>query len=257
MSGFQPDHASAGVCPSPNHGARRNGRTPDMLILHYTGMPSAEAALAWLCAEESQVSSHYFVDERGRITQLVPESQRAWHAGQGHWKGDTDINSASIGIEIANPGHAGGSPPFEAAQNRELVIRLCAGYRRSGAIFAERCARHRTSRRCESRFPGELFPWDRSSGSASVTGVERGRWRVAVLPWRAIAWQTVEALQSMLTLYGLLACCARGRLGYDAEDKLRMTGRSTHFWRQGSMGWSASTIGTTAPNFCSEIPTVS
>jgi N-acetylmuramoyl-L-alanine amidase len=72
-----------------------------MLILHYTGMATAQAALDWLCAEESQVSSHYFVDEAGLITQMVPESARAWHAGESNWKGETDNNSASIGIEIA------------------------------------------------------------------------------------------------------------------------------------------------------------
>jgi N-acetylmuramoyl-L-alanine amidase len=103
MSAFEPDYRSARVCPSPNCGERKGGRTPDMLILHYTGMPTAQAALDWLCSEESQVSSHYFVDEAGVVTQLLPESARAWHAGQSCWKGETDINSSSIGIEIANP----------------------------------------------------------------------------------------------------------------------------------------------------------
>lgn len=76
MSAFDPDYKSACVRPSPNHGERKGGRAPDMLILHYTGMPTATAALDWLCTEESQVSSHYFVDENGVVTQLLPESAR-------------------------------------------------------------------------------------------------------------------------------------------------------------------------------------
>jgi N-acetylmuramoyl-L-alanine amidase len=101
----KPDFAGAQLRPSPNCGDRRNGRKPDMLVLHYTGMATARAALDWLCVEESQVSSHYFVDEAGLITQMVPESLRAWHAGESNWKGETDANSASIGIEIAHVGH--------------------------------------------------------------------------------------------------------------------------------------------------------
>src|SRR3712207_8430727 len=92
--------------PSPNHGDRRAGPI-DILLLHYTGMPgTADAALDWLCDPRSQVSSHYFVFEDGRILQLVPEERRAWHAGASMWAGETDINSRSIGIEIANQGRS-------------------------------------------------------------------------------------------------------------------------------------------------------
>jgi N-acetylmuramoyl-L-alanine amidase len=96
--------------PSPNHGPRAGGRggeerAPDSIILHYTGMADAGSALLWLCNPVAQVSAHYFVFEDGRIFQLVPESRRAWHAGRGFWRGETDMNSASIGIEIAHPGH--------------------------------------------------------------------------------------------------------------------------------------------------------
>src|SRR5690349_9434135 len=98
--------------PSPNVEARRGGRVADMLLLHYTGMESADAALDWLTREESKVSCHYLIDEEGRITQMVPEAMRAWHAGQSQWMGETDLNSCSIGIEIHNPGHEFGYRDF-------------------------------------------------------------------------------------------------------------------------------------------------
>jgi len=79
--------------PSPNYEPRVGGRAPDMLILHYTGMEQADAALDWLTREESRVSCHYLIDEEGRITQMVRESERAWHAGQSSWAGETDLNS--------------------------------------------------------------------------------------------------------------------------------------------------------------------
>ncbi|HEX8665053.1 MAG TPA: N-acetylmuramoyl-L-alanine amidase, partial [Beijerinckiaceae bacterium] len=89
---------AAKVFPSPNHGARAGERRPDMLILHYTGMPDEGEALQWLANPLSQVSAHYFVFENGHIVQMVPEIRRAWHAGAGSWAGDTDINSCSIGV---------------------------------------------------------------------------------------------------------------------------------------------------------------
>jgi len=111
-------------CPSPNVEPRQNGLKPDMLLLHYTGMDSAEAALDWLTRQESGVSCHYLVDAEGRIAQMVPESERAWHAGQSLWQGETDINSCSIGIEIHNPGHDFDYPDFPDAEMR-AVEALC------------------------------------------------------------------------------------------------------------------------------------
>ena len=116
MTGFAADYAGASVTASPNHGERVDGRSPDMILLHYTGMGTADQALSWLCSAESQVSSHYFVYEDGRVLQLVPEARRAWHAGKGVWDGENDINSCSIGIEIANAGHPGGLPDFPDVQ---------------------------------------------------------------------------------------------------------------------------------------------
>src|ERR1700756_4723200 len=125
-SGFSPDcDLVSAVRPSPNHGERR--RRPDMIVLHYTGMPSAEAALDALCddrrEENARVSAHYLVFEDGRVVQCVSERRRAWHAGLSSWEGDEDVNSRSIGIEIANPGHDFGYPEFTEAQI-EAVIAL-------------------------------------------------------------------------------------------------------------------------------------
>lgn len=87
MTSFEADYRKATVRPSPNHGERADGRRPDMILLHYTGMPTPDGALEWLCRDESQVSSHYFVGEDGEVLQLVPEERRAWHAGKSYWRG--------------------------------------------------------------------------------------------------------------------------------------------------------------------------
>src|SRR5436190_17634012 len=112
--------------PSPNF----DGRTapPDMIVLHYTGMQTGQEALDRLRDPEARVSSHYMVEEDGRVFRLVPEERRAWHAGAGSWKGDTDINSSSVGIEIVNPGHEFGYRPFPDAQIA-AVIDLVDGIR--------------------------------------------------------------------------------------------------------------------------------
>ncbi len=108
ISAFSPDSPLATlVVPSPNHGERKDGKSISSVVLHYTGMPSAEAAIRWLADPVSQVSAHYVIREDGGIVQMVAENRRAWHAGQGSWRGETDMNSVSIGIEIANPGHPG------------------------------------------------------------------------------------------------------------------------------------------------------
>src|SRR5215470_17974897 len=111
MQVFSPDSASVSeVVASPNHDERM--LATDILLLHYTGMTSTAAAIERLCDPTSKVSSHYVVDEHGDIIQLVQEARRAWHAGESSWEGVSDINSRSIGIEIANPGHSFGYPDF-------------------------------------------------------------------------------------------------------------------------------------------------
>src|SRR5579862_2905534 len=131
----------ADVMPSPNFGERKDGRRPDMILLHYTGMPAAAEALERLRMPASQVSAHYFVFEDGRIIQMVQESRRAWHAGQSSWAGETDLNSCSIGIEIANPGHDHGYPDFPTRQIA-AVTALCRSIQTRNTIPAVRVVAH-------------------------------------------------------------------------------------------------------------------
>lgn len=91
--------------PSPNANDRRGDGTIDMLVLHYTGMPTGAAALNRLCDPDAHVSAHYVIEEDGTVYRLVPEAKRAWHAGHASWRGERDVNSRSIGIELVNPGH--------------------------------------------------------------------------------------------------------------------------------------------------------
>lgn len=129
-----------------------------MLLLHYTGMESAEAALDWLTREESKVSCHYLVDEEGRITQMVRESERAWHAGQSLWSGETDLNSCSIGIEIHNQGHDFDYRDFPETQMR-AVIALCGDILGRHAVPPHRVLAHSDIAPGRKRDPGEKFDW--------------------------------------------------------------------------------------------------
>jgi len=160
MSAFPPDSfIVTDVMPSPNHDERKQGRPPDMILLHYTGMQSGEAALQRLCLSDSKVSSHYVVFEDGRIVQCVPEAARAWHAGVSSWAGETDINSCSIGIEIVNPGHEFGYRNFPLRQIA-AVISLCKTIiTRRGPISAERILGHSDVAPARKQDPGEKFPW--------------------------------------------------------------------------------------------------
>jgi N-acetylmuramoyl-L-alanine amidase len=148
----------AEVVPSPNHGERKDGRQPDMILLHYTGMQHTNAALALLTRSGSEVSAHYFVFEDGRVVQMVEESRRAWHAGLSSWGGETDINSCSIGIEIANSGHDYGYPDFPARQIA-AVTALCRGILTRHTIPPERVLAHSDVAPARKQDPGEKFPW--------------------------------------------------------------------------------------------------
>ena len=144
--------------PSPNYDVRRG--PPDMIVLHYTGMPTGEAALQRLCDPEAKVSSHYLVEEDGRVFRLVPEERRAWHAGKSWWKGETDVNARSIGIEIVNPGHEWGYREFPDAQV-EAVIGLLDDIRSRWQVSNDRIVGHSDVAPDRKEDPGELFPWKR------------------------------------------------------------------------------------------------
>jgi N-acetylmuramoyl-L-alanine amidase len=145
------------VVPSPNCGPRRECPR-DILLLHYTGMQSSQAALERLRDRGAKVSCHYMVFEDGEIVQMVPEHDRAQHAGISHWAGDTDINSRSIGIEIANPGHEWGYVDFPAAQI-SAVIELCRDIIKRNKIPPELVLAHSDVAPTRKQDPGEKFPW--------------------------------------------------------------------------------------------------
>lgn len=158
---FAPDSALvARVVAAANHEPRRLAGGPDMLVLHYTGMRDAQRAIAWLATAESRVSCHYVVDETGLVTQLVAEDRRAWHAGVSFWAGATDLNSASIGIEIHNPGHELDYREFPAAQ-LDAVIALSADICARRAIVPWRVLAHSDIAPGRKIDPGEKFPWHR------------------------------------------------------------------------------------------------
>ena len=143
--------------PSPNHDSR--GAIPvSMLVLHYTGMASAQAALSRLCDPAAKVSAHYLVDEDGTIYALVPEERRAWHAGLSFWAGIRDVNAHSIGIELVNPGHEFGYRAFPQAQIAALK-NLCRGILARHAIGAWNVVAHSDVAPARKEDPGELFPW--------------------------------------------------------------------------------------------------
>ncbi|MES0072967.1 N-acetylmuramoyl-L-alanine amidase [Mesorhizobium sp. M0058] len=201
MSGFPPDEPSAEVRVSPNFGPRRETLRPDMIVLHYTGMATGAAAEAWLCDPASEVSSHYLVHENGRIIQMVRESDRAWHAGASSWFGRRDINSCSVGIEIVNPGHSLGYSAFPKRQV-EAVIRLCLGVIERHSITAQRVLAHSDIAPGRKIDPGEKFPWKAlfAAGVGHLVPAAPVR-RGAVLK-AGDTGAEVEALQSMLALYG-------------------------------------------------------
>jgi len=201
MSLDRPDFKGAHLSPSPNHGERLRGRKPDILLLHYTGMGSAESAFDWLRTPESQVSSHYIVFEDGAVHQLVAESRRAWHAGRSEWKGEGDINSASIGIEIVNPGHPGGCPDFPDVQI-EAVTELCLDCATRWSIAPERVLAHSDVAPARKRDPGERFPWQRLHEKGVGHWVAPGELRSGRFLQKGEAGEPIQALQSMLALYG-------------------------------------------------------
>lgn len=199
---FRPDSSTVDeVCIAVNFGERVEVTTPDILLLHYTGMKDAKAALDWLCCKESGVSCHYFVEEDGTVRQLVPESKRAHHAGAGSWEGHKDVNSRSIGIEIVNAGHPGGLPDFPKVQ-MEAVAALSKDIIARYDIAGRHVLAHSDIAPGRKEDPGEKFDW------AWLAGQGVGHW---VPPAPLLSGRffqqgdegvPVEALQLMLAEYG-------------------------------------------------------
>lgn len=142
--------------PSPNFGERRGAGRPDLVVLHYTAMPTCAEALARLCDPIAEVSAHYLIDTDGTVLSLVDESARAWHAGAGDWGGAGDVNSRSIGIELANPG----THPFAAAQIAALE-RLLAGILDRHTLPPRAVIAHSDMAPDRKGDPGPRFDWRR------------------------------------------------------------------------------------------------
>ena len=226
MEKFVPDSSVvADVVPSANFGERNKGLKPDMLLLHYTGMPDVEGALHRLCTPGTDVSAHYVVLEDGHVIQCVPESKRAWHAGQSWWAGEDDINSCSIGIEIVNRGHDWGYPDFPLRQVA-AVIALCRGILIRQKVPPHRVLGHSDVAPSRKQDPGEKFPW-RSLADSGV-----GRW---IEPAPIVAGDAlkpgssgpeVRDLQEQLARYGY-RITADGR--YDVPTREVVTAFQRHF----------------------------
>jgi len=213
--------------PSPNFDART--APPDILVLHYTGMKTGPDALDRLRDPEAKVSSHYLVEEDGRVFRLVPEERRAWHAGVSYWKGERNINGVSIGVEIVNPGHEYGYRAFPEPQI-VAVISLVADIRSRWQIDDGRIVGHSDVAPERKDDPGELFPWKRLAEAG------HGLWaEPEPAPGAPLAEgeesAAVFALQAGFTRLGY-DLPPSGR--FDAATKAVVTAFQRH-WRQGKV----------------------
>jgi len=210
---------------SGNFDARVNGQRPDLLLLHYTNMTSAAKAIDWLCNPKSRVSCHYLVAEDGRITQMVDEDQRAWHAGKSFWAGRESINNCSIGIEIANAGPDQGYPPFPDIQML-AVETLCHDIFSRHDIPPERVLAHSDVAPDRKQDPGEKFDWQHLYDAGiglwvSPTPVDEGE----VLK-QGDTSKLILNLQSALSTYGYQV---RITGTFDEQTKYAVTAFQRHF----------------------------
>ena len=215
--------------PSPNFDARR--APPDILVLHYTGMETAQAAVDRLRDPQARVSAHYVVDEDGSILRLVAEERRAWPAGVGAWQRETDCNAASIGVEIVNPGHEFGYRDFPEVQI-DAVISLISDIRSRWTIPDARIIGHSDLAPERKQDPGERFPWKRLASVSHGLWFEPAAERIATLG--APLGVGDEGLGVVVLRAGL------HRLGYpltpggDYDDATRLTVEAfQRHWRPG------------------------
>jgi len=217
--------------PTPNFDARV--APPDMIVLHYTGMASGEAALERLRDPASKVSAHYLIEEDGRVFVLVPEARRAWHAGVSSWAGATDINGFSIGVELVNPGHEFGYRPFPERQIAALVT-LLAEIRSRWTVPDERILAHSDVAPARKQDPGELFPWHGLAQAGHGLWAEAGDGRGPALDL-GDEGLGVAVLQAGLT-----------RLGYDCPPTGHYGAETATIVRAFQRHWSPASIDGTA-----------
>lgn len=224
--------------PSPNFNERT--AVPDMVVLHYTGMETAKAALDRLCDPEAKVSAHYVVDEDGTVYHLVPEARRAWHAGVAVWKGERDINGVSIGIEIVNPGHEFGYRDFPGVQI-DAVTGLLDGIRGRWDIADHRLLGHSDVAPERKQDPGERFPWQ------TLAEAGHGLWVSPDLPPEGVMGPPLDIGDTGPGVFALQA--ALGKLGYDilpggpydAQTKAIVTAFQRH-WVQSRIDGKADAL---------------
>src|SRR2546430_6431391 len=233
MKTFTPDSSIASdVIPSANFGERNKGRLPDMIVLHYTGMPDVEGAIARLGTAGTDVSANYIVLEGGRIVQCCPEAKRAGHAGVAFWAGEEDINSCSIGVEMVNRGHDWGYPEFPLRQIA-AVIALCRGIMLRRKVPPHRVLGHSDVAPSRKKDPGEKFPWH----SLANSGV--GHWvtPAPVVRGESLMLGTISdevlSLQQALARYGYGVPLTRK---YDAATMEAVTAFQRHFRPRGIDG---------------------
>lgn len=186
---------------SPNFDTRADNRAPDMVVIHYTGMDTAEAALERLQDPEAKVSAHYLIDEAGRAYALVPEFERAWHAGVSSWEGETDVNSLSIGIELANTGHEFGYPDFPVPQIATLVDLMAEIFSR-WPMEPGRVVGHSDVAPGRKADPGEKFPWKTLADAGFALWVEPAPLAAGPTLGPGDSGDGVRDLQSALALAG-------------------------------------------------------
>jgi N-acetylmuramoyl-L-alanine amidase len=199
--------------PSPNWDER--ALPVSMVVLHYTGMQTGAAALDRLCDAEAKVSAHYMIDDDGTVSQMVAEDKRAWHAGRSFWRGVTDVNSASVGIELVNPGHEWGYRAFPEAQ-MESLIPLLHGIIQRHDVPRANVVGHSDVAPARKEDPGELFDWELIA-----------RYRLALpRPELRIASPYVNDGAFMLALE---------RYGYDISDALAAVRAFQRRWRPANL----------------------
>jgi N-acetylmuramoyl-L-alanine amidase len=181
--------------PSPNFDTRK--LPVQIIVLHYTGMQTAEAAIERLCDPEAKVSAHWLVAEDGQVVRLVDESQRAWHAGKSWWRGISDVNSAAVGIEIVNPGHEFGYRRFPGEQMDAVEALVAAAVARHGVLPAN-VVGHSDIAPARKADPGELFDWARLARRGLAMPAPEGGFDPG--------WTDAGTLMAL------------GRYGYDTSD---------------------------------------
>ena len=211
--------------PAVNFEERRGGMKPTILLLHYTGVTTIQHALTCLCTPDYKVSSHYLIDDEGCIIQMVQEELRAWHAGLSYWAGETDINSASIGIEIHNPGHSEGYPDFTEAQMQAVEV-LSRDIIARHHIAPHRVLGHSDVAPLRKRDPGEKFDWARLARAGIGHWVEPAAIKGDAGLGRGDTGTEVLQLQRELAAYGY----SIGETGtYDEATEFTVIAFQRHF----------------------------